>query len=166
MRKIKHTKSLSNWRAKGFSLIELIIIMTILGIMIAASTTRIKDITFNARISAAINQITTDIDQAKTISMGMRKQIRIVFDQNNETYTIYENGNLYNDFPGSNNGVVSLTDNSNNSDVDITNVNLNGSNAITFTKWGNCLQSGTVVLNNMKQIHIKNLTGHWEIINS
>ena len=165
MRKIKHTKSLSNWRAKGFSLIELIIIMTILGIMIAASTTRIKDITFNARISAAINQITTDIDQAKTISMGMRKQIRIVFDQNNETYTIYENGNLYNDFPGSNNGVVSLTDN-NNSDVDITSVNLNGSNAITFTKWGNCLQSGTVILNNTRQIHIKNLTGHWEIINS
>ena len=165
MRKIKHTKNLSKWKAEGFSLIELIIIMTILGIMIAASTTRIKDITFNARISAAINQITTDIDQAKTISMGMRKQIRIVFDQNNETYTIYENGNLYNDFPGSNNGVVSLTDN-NNSDVDITSVNLNGSNAITFTKWGNCLQSGTVILNNTRQIHIKNLTGHWEIINS
>tara|TARA_B100000003_G_C10877270_1_gene349714 strand:- start:659 stop:1156 length:498 start_codon:yes stop_codon:yes gene_type:complete len=165
MRNIKHTKSLSNWKAEGFSLIELIIIMTILGIMIAASTTRIKDITLNARISAAINQITTDIDQAKTISMGMRKQIRIVFDQNNETYTIYENGNLYNDFPGSNNGVVSLIDN-NNSDVDITSVNFNGSNAITFTKWGNCLQSGTVILNNTRQIHIKNLTGHWEIINS
>ena len=164
MRKIKHTKSLSKWKAEGFSLIELIIIMTILGIMIAASTTRIKDITLNARISAAINQITTDIDQAKTISMGMRKQIRIVFDQNNETYTIYENGNLFNDFPGSDNGVVSLKDN--NSDVDITSVNLNGSNAITFTKWGNCLQSGTVILNNTRQIHIKNLTGHWEIINS
>ena len=166
MRKIKHTKNLSKWKAEGFSLIELIIIMTILGIMIAASTTRIKDITLNARISAAINQITTDIDQAKTISMGMRKQIKIVFDQNNETYTIYENGNLYNDFPGSNNGVVSLTDNSNNSGVDITSVNLNGSNAITFTKWGNCLQSGIVILNNTRQIHIKNLTGHWEIINS
>ena len=165
MRKIKHTKNLSKWKAEGFSLIELIIIMTILGIMITASTTRIKDITLNARINAAINQITTDIDQAKTISMGMRKQIKIVFDQNNETYTIYENGNLYNDFPGSNNGVVSLTDN-NNSDVDITSVNLNGSNAITFTKWGNCLQSGTIILNNTRQIHIKNLTGHWEIINS
>ena len=45
---------------KGFSLIELIIIMTIIGIMIAASTTRIKDITINARVSAAINQITAD----------------------------------------------------------------------------------------------------------
>ena len=166
MRKIKHTKNLSKWNAEGFSLIELIIIMTILGIMITASTTRIKDITLNARINAAINQITTDIDQAKTISMGMRKQIKIVFDQNNETYTIYENGNLYNDFPGSNNGVVSLTNNNNNSDVDITSVSLDGSNTITFTKWGNCLQSGTVVLNNTRQIHIKNLTGHWEIINS
>ena len=72
MRNIKHTKSLSNWKAEGFSLIELIIIMTILGIMIAASTTRIKDITLNARISAAINQITTDIDQAILVfSIGL-----------------------------------------------------------------------------------------------
>ena len=73
---------------KGFSLIELIIIMTIIGIMIAASTTRIKDITINARVSAAINQITADIDQAKTMSMSMRKQIEIIFNQTNETYNL------------------------------------------------------------------------------
>ena len=78
MRKIKHIIKFSKCKSEGFSLIELIIIMTILGIMIAASTTRIRDITLNARISAAVNQITTDIDQAKTISMGLRKQIKIV----------------------------------------------------------------------------------------
>lgn len=166
MRKIKHIKKFSKCKAEGFSLIELIIIMTILGIMIAASTTRIRDITLNARISAAVNQITTDIDQAKTISMGLRKQIKIVFDHNNETYTIYQNGILYNDFPGSDNGVVSLSNGSNDSGVDITSVNINGANTITFTKWGDCLQSGTIILNGTRQIHIKNLTGHWEIINS
>ena len=119
---------------KGFSLIELIIIMTIIGIMIAASTTRIKDITINARVSAAINQITADIDQAKTMSMSMRKQIEIIFNQTNETYTVYKDGNVFNDFPGSNNGTVNLSDN-NNFGVDITSVNLNGSNVITFTKY-------------------------------
>ena len=98
---------------KGFSLIELIIIMTIIGIMIAASTTRIKDITINARVSAAINQITADIDQAKTMSMSMRKQIEIIFNQTNETYTVYKDGNVFNDFPGSNNGTVNLSDNNN-----------------------------------------------------
>ena len=150
---------------KGFSLIELIIIMTIIGIMIAASTTRIKDITINARVSAAINQITADIDQAKTISMSMRKQIKIIFNQTNETYTVYKDGNVFNDFPGSNNGTVNLSEN-NNFGVDITSVNLNGSNVITFTKWGDCLQSGTITLNERREIHIKNLTGYWEIVNS
>lgn len=149
----------------GFSLIELIIVMVILGIIIAASTSRLRDITVNARLSAAINQITSDIDQAKTISMGMRKQIKIIFNQNNETYTIYNDGNIFADFPGSNNGIVNLSDNDN-SGVDITNVNLNGSNVLTFTKWGNCLQSGTITLNDSREIHVNDLTGYWEVINS
>ncbi len=150
---------------KGFSLIELIIIMAIIGIMIAASTTRLRDITVNARVSAAINQITTDIDQAKTISMSMRKQVKIIFNPTNETYTIYEDGNIFDNFPGSDNGVVKLS-NSSDSGVDITSVNLNGSNTITFTKWGDCLQSGIIILNDTREIHIDNLTGYWEIINS
>ena len=142
-----------NQLRNGFSLIELIIVIIILGIIIAASSSRLRDITVNARVSAAVNQVTSDIDQAKTISMGMRRQIKIIFNQNNETYTIYKNGDVFSDFPGSNNG-------------DITSVSLSGSNVLTFTKWGNCLQSGIIILNDTRQIHIKNLTGHWEVINS
>ena len=151
--------------SNGFSLIELIIVIIILGIIIAASSSRLRDITVNARVSAAVNQVTSDIDQAKTISMGMRRQIKIIFNQNNETYTIYKNDEIFSDFPGSNNGVVNLSED-NNSGVDITSVSLSGSNVLTFTKWGNCLQSGTIILNDTRQIHIKNLTGHWEVINS
>lgn len=154
-----------NQLRNGFSLIELIIVIIILGIIIAASSSRLRDITVNARVSAAVNQVTSDIDQAKTISMGMRRQIKIIFNQNNETYTIYKNDDVFSDFPGSNNGVVNLSED-NNSGVDITSVSLSGSNVLTFTKWGNCLQSGTIILNDTRQIHIKNLTGHWEVINS
>ena len=154
-----------NQLRNGFSLIELIIVIIILGIIIAASSSRLRDITVNARVSAAVNQVTSDIDQAKTISMGMRRQIKIIFNQNNETYTIYKNDEIFSDFPGSNNGVVNLSED-NNSGVDITSVSLSGSNVLTFTKWGNCLQSGTIILNDTRQIHIKNLTGHWEVINS
>ena len=162
---MKHYKNQVLQTSKGFSLIELIIVMTILGIIIAASSARLRDITVNARISSAVNQITTDIDQAKTMSMGKRKQIKIIFNQNNESYTIYESGQVYTDYPGSDNGVVSLSDN-NSSGVDITSINLDGSNVLTFTKWGNCMQSGTIILNDTREIHIKELTGYWEVINS
>ena len=162
---MKHYKNQGLQTSKGFSLIELIIVMTILGIIIAASSARLRDITVNARISSAVNQITTDIDQAKTMSMGKRKQIKIIFNQNNETYTIYESGQVYTDYPGSDNGVISLSD-SNSSGVDITSINLDGSNVLTFTKWGNCMQSGTIILNDTREIHIKELTGYWEVINS
>jgi len=162
---MKHYKNQELQTSKGFSLIELIIVMTILGIIIAAASARLRDITVNARISSAVNQITADIDQAKTMSMGKRKQIKIIFNQNNETYTIYESGQVYTDYPGSDNGVVSLSD-SNSSGVDITSINLDGSNVLTFTKWGNCMQSGTIILNNTREIHIKELTGYWEVINS
>ena len=161
---MKHYKNQELQTSKGFSLIELIIVMTILGIIIAASSARLRDITVNARISSAVNQITADIDQAKTMSMGKRKQIKIIFNQNNETYTIYESGQVYTDYPGSDNGVVSLSDN-NSSGVDITSINLDGSNVLTFTKWGNCMQSGTIILNDTREIHIKELTGYWEVIN-
>jgi len=72
---------------------------------------------------------------------------------------------LFTDYPGSNNGVISLSDD-NSSGVDLTSVNLNGSNVLIFSKWGNCLQSGTIILNNTREIHIKELTGYWELINS
>ena len=162
---IKNYKKQNKTYSKGFSLIELIIVMAVLGIIIVASSSRLRDITVDARISSAVNQITTDIDLAKSISMSKRKQIKIIFNQNNETYTVYQSGQIYTDYPGSNNGVVSLSDNSN-SGVDITSINLDGSNTLTFTKWGDCLQSGTIILNNNREIHVKELTGYWEVINS
>ena len=79
MKKIKYSNSRLLLNQKGFSLIELIIILVIIGIMIAASSSRLKDITTNARVGASINQITGDIDQAKTISMSLRSQIQIIF---------------------------------------------------------------------------------------
>jgi len=161
MKIIKHNKRYPSLYSKGFSLIELIIVIVILGIIIAASSSRLRDVTVNARVNSAANQITSDIDQAKSMSMGRRKQIKFVFNQNNETYTVYEENTLFTDYPGSLDGVISLSE-TNSSGVDITSINLNGSNTLTFDKWGTCL----IILNQSKEIHVKKITGFWEIINS
>ena len=66
------------------------------------------------------------------------------------------------DYPGSNNGIIDLSDGIF-SGVDITQVNLNGSNIVNIDKWGNVLNSGTITLNNNNTISIEKLTGFTEV---
>jgi hypothetical protein len=49
------------------------------------------------------------------------------------------------------------------SGVDITQVNINGSNVINIDKWGNVLNNGTITLNQNHIISVNKLTGFTEI---
>ena len=69
-----------------------------------------------------------------------------------------------NEYPGSNNGIISLSEGIL-SGVNITQVNINGSNKITFDKWGNVLNDGTITLNENYTISIDKLTGFIEVTN-
>ena len=59
---MKHYKNQVLQISKGFSLIELVVIIVVLGILAAVASTRIKDVTSEVSISVAINQITSDLD--------------------------------------------------------------------------------------------------------
>ena len=68
MRKIKYTNNISNSISKGFSLIELIIMLIIIGFIAAIAVTRLSDISINVRLSSAMNQISSDIELVKEIA--------------------------------------------------------------------------------------------------
>ena len=149
----KNTHSL-----QGFTLIELIIVIILLGIIGAIASTRLTDISSNMRVSSAINQIISDIELTKELALAKSSNMTITFDINLEEYTIRENGSLVIDYPGSENGVIKLTDGIFSS-TDLTSVNLNGSNIINFDKWGNVLNSGTILLNEDYTISVSKLSG-------
>ena len=66
------------------------------------------------------------------------------------------------DYPGSNNGIIDLSEGIF-SGVNITQVNLDGSNIVNIDKWGNVLNSGTITLNNNHTISVEKLTGFTEV---
>ena len=86
----------------------------------------------------------------------------ITYDTNLNQYFIKNDGSLVANFPGSDNGIVSLS-NGIFSNTDLTQINLNGSNNITIDKWGNVLNDGTIVLNDNYIITISKISGATQV---
>lgn len=164
MRKIKYTETLKSPLSEGFSLIELLVMLTILGLLAAVASTKIFDISTSVRVSSAINQINSDIELVKEMALAKHKTMSITYNKITDEYIIREGSSIMNEYPGSNNGIITLSEGIF-SGVDITQVNINGSNKITFDKWGNVLNNGTITLNDNHTISIDKLTGFTEVNN-
>ena len=149
---------------KGFTLIELLVMIIILGILGSLSSVRIKNISSNVKVTSAINQIRADIDMVKELALSSHNNMSISFNQSQDSYTVFKNGIIMQDYPKSENGVIKLSDGSF-SNVDITSVNFNNSNIISFDKWGNVLNSGFIVLNQNHTLQISGMNGIMEISN-
>ena len=161
---IKHYKNQIIKSLKGFSLIELIVMIALLGLLAAVASTRIKDISINIRVSAAINQITSDLALTKEMALANHKSMSITFDENLNSYIVRQDGNVMTNYPGSNDGIINISEGTF-VGVEITDANINGSNILNIDKWGNVLNNGAVTLNGTHIIEISRLTGHWEITN-
>ena len=68
--------------SKGFSLIELIIIIVLIGIFTTIALTRTNTGMTTIREQIAIDQITNDIDLARSMAFAKNEAITIKFDIN------------------------------------------------------------------------------------
>ena len=150
----------------GFTFIELIMVLIIVGILGSMVFTRILNNLNPIKVRAAIEQITSDIEQTKALSMAQHDTITIAFNIANDSYSIYngstENQTIMTDYPGSNNGVISF-DQTEYSGVDISSASFGNSTNLSFDPWGNTILGGTITLNTDNVITVQTVTGHWAI---
>ena len=150
----------------GFTFIELLIIIIIVGILGSMVFTRIMNNLNPIKVRAAIEQITSDIEQTKALSMAQHDTITIAFNIANDSYSIYngstENQTIMTDYPGSNNGIISF-DQTEYSGVDISSASFGNSTNLSFDPWGNTILGGTITLNTDNVITVQTVTGHWAI---
>ena len=134
----------------GFSLTELIIVIVLIGIFGAMAMTRTRSGLTTIQVQIAIDQITSDMDLAKSMAFARHDTITLVFSTSQEQYTVY-NGpdgsrSAITDFPNSANGVISF-DQPDFIEVNITSANFNGSAELQFLPLGDAKSGGSIVLN-------------------
>ena len=160
MQNTLHSKNCSN--SYGFSMIELIIVVLLIGIFTAMALTRTDTGLTTIREQIAIDQITNDIDLARSMAFARNEAITIIFDKNQESYGVYNGLGIIKDFPNSNSdGIISL-DNSYLRNLDIKEVSFGGSANLQFQPLGDPVSGGTIELNT-KTITVESITGKWSV---
>ena len=161
----KINRNIAKRTSSGFSLMELVIVIVLIAIFATIAATRTRDGLSTIREQIAIDQVTSDIDLIRSMAFGMHDTLTIVFSEDQESYTIF-NGpdnlrSLVQDYPNSENGVISL-DNSNLREVDIVEVDFNGTSELQFLPLGDIKSGGSISINS-KTITILPVTGKWTI---
>ena len=159
-------QNISNFKnrlqSSGFSMIELIIVVVLIGIFTAMALTRTDTGLTTIREQIAIDQITNDIDLARSLAFARNEAITIIFDKNQESYGVYNGSGIIKDFPNSNSdGIISL-DNSYLRNLDIKEVSFGGSANLQFQPLGDPVSGGTIELNT-KTITVEPITGKWSV---
>ena len=81
--------NLNPFKPTGFTLIEMIISIIFIGIFVTLALTRTQFGLSNIQEQIAIDQITNDIDLAKSMAFAKHDTITIEFSTSQESYSIY-----------------------------------------------------------------------------
>ena len=154
-------KTNTNKTSGGFSLIELVIIIVLVGIISTVALTRTNTGIDYIKEQIAIDQITYDFDLARSMAFAQSRTIAIKYNVDNESYSVHNELGIITDFPNSENGVVSL-DNAYLKSLDIKAVDFGGESEITFLPSGDLVSGGFIQLNS-KTISIESISGKWQV---
>lgn len=79
-------------RNKGFTLIEIMIVIVIMGIMAAIATPNLMSYMSRLRLNGAARQVMTDLMLARGKAVSENKRVGVVFTSNHQ-YTIFSDNN-------------------------------------------------------------------------
>jgi len=150
----------------GFTLIELIVVVAILGVLVYLAAANFGTSQTNVQLDAAAQQIATDIRYAQQIARTAGQSTRVYFDiSNNRYYLKWADGTYLKNPAGSADFIVELGA-GNFSEVVLTGSSLNYAR-LDFTSSGAPLSGGSgfagdltvVTLNNKKVLKVRANTG-------
>lgn len=91
--KITDAKSIARRgkRERGFSMIELVVVLSIILIITAVSITQLRPNLQNARIDAAMREVVESFRQAREFSISHRRYVQVTFPANNQLQMVQLN---------------------------------------------------------------------------
>ena len=152
----------------GFTFIEIIVLILVLGILSAVALTRANDDTSRIATSIALQQVAADIDYSKSLSFSTNDTITMTFDLEENVYSVYSGRNnarsIITNFPNFDDNKASFPK------LGISKVNLKNttfysefaSSELQFLPGGIPYIGGSITVNN-KTLTISNETGKWTI---
>ena len=152
----------------GFTFIELVVLIFVIGLLSAVALTRAKDDTRNIATSIALQQVATDIDYSKSLSFSRNDTITMVFDLQNNVYSVYSGRDnarsVITNFPNFSNNKVNFPRFGVN-EINLKNTTFyseKSASELQFLPGGIPYIGGSIGINN-KTLTISNETGKWTI---
>jgi type IV fimbrial biogenesis protein FimT len=88
---------------KGFTLIEVLVVLAIAGLLLSASITGIKKFTSSLEYNNAINQVMSDIKLTQQLAATSSQTCRIEFKAGENSYSIMKGSSFYRSATAGNN---------------------------------------------------------------
>jgi len=147
---------------QGFSLVELVLVISIIGILTAISTPKVNDIIENVREKAVVERLNEDLNYIRSMAISYHDTTWLVVDQAQNSYGLYIGPTagtrvLIPDPQTGDSFVLDLD--SAYQDVVISSVSFGGASEVSFNWWGTPSSGGTVVLNSSRTVSLLAETG-------
>lgn len=165
-----HAKSglLHHTGEEGFTLLEVVITIIVIGIISLIAIPRIYDQYARLKIIAAARQVAADIRYAQTVAMAEHDSSWVEFDDTQNVYRVYSGPTTASRtlmaHPLEGGTYIRYLDRGKFKNVTISSLSIGVDKAIGFDWFGNTSNSGQIVLNNWITIDVEKETGLVEII--
>ncbi|RMF95720.1 MAG: prepilin-type N-terminal cleavage/methylation domain-containing protein [Candidatus Schekmanbacteria bacterium] len=124
-------------KIKGFTLIEIILVITIIAIIVGAGIAFLDDSSTNFSLDSAARRIASDINYARSYALKTGKIVNVVFDSANNRYSLEQEGAYIKHPLRKDDFLITFTDKFNLEDVDLYQVVINGGgNSLNFNPDG------------------------------